>query len=67
MDTLSTILNDPGKTAHPIAIDALHVIQSEVISRFRNRLFDFVTRDKLPILEDSFRHAKAPKVTRAYV
>jgi hypothetical protein len=53
--------------AHPVAEDALHVIESEVIPHIRNRIFDFVTRGTLPILEDSFQHVKEPKITRDYV
>jgi hypothetical protein len=40
MNILSTLLNDPRKTAHPVAEDALHVMKDEVISDLRSRLFD---------------------------
>jgi hypothetical protein len=61
MNIFSTVLNDPGEMAHPVAIDALHVIQSEVIPRLLNRFFDFVTRGKLLILEDSLNMPKSQK------
>jgi hypothetical protein len=64
---LSIILNHTGKTAHPVVEEAPHIINSEVIPHIRGHVFDFVTRGKLPILEDSFQNAKEPKVTRTYV
>jgi hypothetical protein len=64
---LSTILNDPRKTVHPVEEHALHVVKGQVLLHLDNRLLDFVTRDKLPILENSFQHPKEPKVTRAWV
>jgi hypothetical protein len=62
---LCTLLNDPGEAARPMAEDTVPVIKSAVIPRHRNRTFDFVSRGKLPILQDFFQYANEPNVTWA--
>jgi hypothetical protein len=47
--------------------DTLGLIEFEVIPRHRNRLFDFIMRMKLSILQDFFQHPEEPKVARAQV
>jgi hypothetical protein len=56
MNILSFILNDPGKTVHSVAEEGLRVIKSAVVPYHRDRLFDFVTRGKLPIPEEEQRY-----------
>jgi hypothetical protein len=46
---------------------ALNFTESELIPDLRNRFFNFVTRVKLAIFQDSFQHSKEPKVTWLYV
>jgi hypothetical protein len=67
MNILSTILHDRRKTAYPIMEEALPLVETEVIPHIGNWRFDFLARATVPILENSFQHAKGSKVTRAYV
>jgi hypothetical protein len=64
---LSLMFNNPCKAAHLVVEDALNVLNSEVIPRHRNRLFNFLMRMKNAILHNSFQQTKEPKVTRAYI
>jgi hypothetical protein len=47
--------------------EALDLIECEVIAGHGNRLFNFIMRMKLSILQDSFQHPEEPKVARAQV
>jgi hypothetical protein len=47
--------------------DALDLIEYEVIPGHCNRLFNFIMRMKLTILQDSFQHPEEPKVVRVQV
>jgi hypothetical protein len=52
-NVLSPILNNLCKMAHPVVEDALHFIESDPIPDLRNRFFNFITRVKLAIFQDS--------------
>jgi hypothetical protein len=55
---LSSILNNPCKTAHPVVKDALHFIESELISDLRNRLVNVVARVEPAIFQEPLQHSK---------
>jgi hypothetical protein len=62
---LSAVLKDSSKSAHPIVKDAMDLIECEIITGHRNRLFNFILRMKPSILQDSFQHPEEPEVARA--
>jgi hypothetical protein len=63
----SPVLNDPSQSVHPIVKDVLDITECEVIPGHRNRLFNFIVRRKLSIIQNSFQHPEEPKVARAQV
>jgi hypothetical protein len=64
---LSSVLNDPCQTAHPVLEDARDVIKSEVIADPRHGFFDFIAWVELLLLQNSFQHTKELKITWTYV
>jgi hypothetical protein len=47
--------------------DVLDLIECEIIPGHRNRLFNFIMRIKISILQDSFQHPEEQKVVRDQV
>jgi hypothetical protein len=47
--------------------DALHFIESELTLDLRNRVFDFIVRVKLAILQDFLQYSKEPRAVGPYV
>jgi hypothetical protein len=66
-NVLSPVLNEPSKLVHQIVKDALDLIECEIIPGHRNRLFNFIMRMKLSIVQDSFQHPEEPRVAWAQV